>query len=114
VKRVFSTWVLVAFKGLARLKGLRGTRWDIFGYSAERRAERALPLEFIVQLNTVLPKISRDNVSIAIELFQLIDDIRGYGHIKVAATAQYRVRRDQLIKRLTGDIVQLVDIHNAA
>jgi indolepyruvate ferredoxin oxidoreductase len=114
VKRVFSTWVLVAFKGLARLKGLRGTRWDIFGYSAERRAERALSHEFIAQLDTVLPKISRDNVSIAIELFQLIDDVRGFGHVKVAAIAQYRVRRDQLIKRLTGDIVQLVDIHNAA
>lgn len=114
VKRVFSTWVLVAFKGLARLKGLRGTRWDIFGYSAERRAERALSHEFIAQLDTVLPKISRDNVSIAIELFQLIDDVRGFGHVKVEAIAQYRVRRDQLIKRLTGDIVQLVDIHNAA
>ena len=114
VKRVFSAWVQSAFKVLARLKGLRGTRWDIFGYSAERRAERSLAHEFISQLDTVLPHISKDNVSIAIELFKLVDDIRGFGHVKVEAIAQYRVRRDQLIKRLTSDIVQLVDIHNAA
>lgn len=114
VKRVFSAWVLGAFKVLAKLKGLRGTRWDIFGYSAERRAERVLLHEFIAQLDTVLPHISKDNVSIAIELFGLIDDIRGFGHVKEEAIAQYRVRCDQLIKRLTGDVVQLVDIDNAA
>ncbi|MEL6235065.1 MAG: DUF6537 domain-containing protein, partial [Pseudomonadota bacterium] len=41
-KRAFGPWMRVAFRGLARLKHLRGTRWDLFGHMAERRAERAL------------------------------------------------------------------------
>jgi len=40
--------------------------------------------------------------------------VRGFGHVKEAAISQYGLRRDQLLKRLRGDVVQLVDLHNAA
>ena len=114
VKRVFSSWMFVAFKLLAKLKGLRGTRWDVLGYSAERKAERALRDEFVEQLDLVLAKLNSNNISVAIELFALVDDVRGFGHVKDAAIKQYRVRQEHLVKRLSGDVVQLVDIHDAA
>jgi indolepyruvate ferredoxin oxidoreductase len=114
VKRTFSSWMLSAFTLLAKLKSLRGTRWDVFAYSAERKAERALRDEFIADIDVVLIKLNKNNINVAIELFALIDDVRGFGHVKEAAINQYRLRREHLIKRLSGDVVQLVDVHDAA
>lgn len=114
VKRTFSSWMLSAFTLLAKLKSLRGTRWDVFAYSAERKAERALRDEFIGDLDDVLIKLNEKNINVAVELFALIDDVRGFGHVKEAAINQYRLRREHLIKRLSGDVVQLVDVHDAA
>ena len=41
-KREFGGWIFGAFKILTRLKILRGTALDPFGYTSERRIERAL------------------------------------------------------------------------
>ena len=114
VKRVFSSGMFTVFKVLAKLKGLRGTRWDVFSYTTERKAERALLAEFIQQIDSVLARLDKTNLELAIELFGLVDDVRGFGHVKEAAISQYDLRRDQLLKRLRGDVVQLVDLHNAA
>ena len=70
--------------------------------------------EFVDQLDLVLVKLNSNNISVAIELFALVDDVRGFGHVKDAAIKQYRVRREHLVKRLSGEVVQLVDIHDAA
>ncbi|MFT6552665.1 MAG: indolepyruvate ferredoxin oxidoreductase, partial [Zhongshania marina] len=77
-------------------------------------AERALRDEFIADIDVVLIKLNKNNINVAIELFALIDDVRGFGHVKEAAINQYRLRREHLIKRLSGDVVQLVDVHDAA
>ena len=82
--------------------------------STERKAERALLAEFIQQIDSVLARLDKTNLELAIELFGLVDDVRGFGHVKEAAISQYDLRRDQLLKRLRGDVVQLVDLHNAA
>ena len=42
VKSEFGQWMMVGFQVLAKLKRLRGTPLDIFGYTAERRMERGL------------------------------------------------------------------------
>ncbi|MDD2881565.1 MAG: indolepyruvate ferredoxin oxidoreductase family protein [Rhodoferax sp.] len=92
VKQRFGPWVMVAFKGLARLKGLRGTALDVFGRSDERRQERAwieryeaVLLEICDKLTSSHREISAGSYQIAVSLATIPQDIRGFGHVKVRA-----------------------------
>ncbi len=113
-KRVFSAWMFKAFGVLAKFKGLRGSVWDIFSYSAERKTERALLAQFNEDLDDFLRVLDADNIALITEIIALVEEVRGFGHVKEQAIAQYRVRRQQLLGRLRGDVVQLVDIGDAA
>ncbi|MBB3047806.1 indolepyruvate ferredoxin oxidoreductase [Litorivivens lipolytica] len=113
-KRVFGGWMLPMFRVLARFKNLRGTRWDIFGYSAERKTERALIGEFENTLDTMLPKLTAAKLPLAIECAELVQSIRGFGHVKDAAIAQYRERDKVLAQRFDDNVVQIVEIESAA
>ncbi|MFK5088495.1 DUF6537 domain-containing protein, partial [Klebsiella pneumoniae] len=75
---------VTAFRVLAKLKGLRGTAFDIFGYSAERRQERALIREYEGLIDELLGGLAQNNHSLAVGLASIPDDIRGYGHVKDA------------------------------
>jgi indolepyruvate ferredoxin oxidoreductase len=74
--------MLPIFKVLAKLKGLRGTAFDIFGYSEERRAERRLIAGYEKTIRELLGKLDRDNVKTAVEIASVPEHIRGYGHVK--------------------------------
>lgn len=113
-KRVFSAWMFKAFCVLAKFKGLRGSVWDVFSYSAERKTERALLAQFNEDLDDFLRVLDADNIALITEIIALVEEVRGFGHVKEQAIAQYRVRRQQLLGRLRGDVVQLVDIGDAA
>jgi indolepyruvate ferredoxin oxidoreductase len=67
---------------LKRLKGLRGTPFDIFGMSAHRRQERSLILWYRELVEQVTANLSQDNLPLAIEIAALPDQIRGYEKIK--------------------------------
>ncbi len=86
-KREFGPWIVPLFKLLARLKGLRGSAFDPFGRSAERRMERELIGEFEATLEETLLKLNADNVDQAADLFERFMKIRGYGPVKEAAAA---------------------------
>jgi indolepyruvate ferredoxin oxidoreductase len=92
VKRPFGAWVRVAFRGLAALRGLRGTGLDPFGYTAERRTERALVGEYRACMQEVLETLSKDNLALALEIAALPEGIRGYGHVKARNIDAVRVR----------------------
>ena len=62
-KTVYGPWVMTVFRLLARWKRLRGTRWDIFGYTDERRMERRLIDEYEVTVADLLPILNSDNLS---------------------------------------------------
>ncbi len=81
-KRPYGPWMLSAFKLLARLKGLRGTALDVFGYSAERQTERALIDEYRASMEAVLLKLNADNHADAVALARIPEQIKGYGHVK--------------------------------
>ena len=81
-KREFGSWVFPLFGVLAKLKGLRGTPFDVFGYSAERRRERQLITDYEDLLAEILEKLDRENHSLAVALAAIPEKIRGYGHIK--------------------------------
>ncbi len=92
VKRPFGAWVRPAFKVLARLKGLRGTALDVFGYTEERREERALIGEYRACIEEMLHGLRSDNLALAVKIAAIPEDIRGYGHVKQAHLAKARPR----------------------
>ena len=81
-KRAFGPWMRKALALLARGKVLRGTAFDPFGYSAERRMERQLMLEYEQTLERLLQPLSPALLEDAAEIAALPDAIRGYGWIK--------------------------------
>ncbi len=103
VKREFGPWMLPALRVLARLKRLRGTRLDPFGYTAERRTERALIGEYEALLDELLARLEPGNHALAVELARLPDQIRGYGHVKERQLAGARARWAELLGRYRGD-----------
>jgi indolepyruvate ferredoxin oxidoreductase len=74
--------MMKAFSVLARLKGLRGTAFDPFGHTAERRMERALIQEYRRTIDSLLPKLTADNLAQAVAIASIPEDIRGFGHVK--------------------------------
>jgi indolepyruvate ferredoxin oxidoreductase len=81
-KLSFGPWMMTVFKLLARLKFLRGTPFDPFGYSAERRRERALIAEYEALLEEILAGLKPENHDLAVALAAIPEKIRGYGHVK--------------------------------
>ncbi|MDB5928801.1 MAG: indolepyruvate ferredoxin oxidoreductase family protein, partial [Polaromonas sp.] len=82
VKSADGPWVATAYKFLAKARGLRGTPLDIFGYTAERRHERAASGEFITLMRQVAGELSPERMNTALELARLPQSARGYGHVK--------------------------------
>ncbi|MDB5430890.1 MAG: indolepyruvate ferredoxin oxidoreductase, partial [Caulobacter sp.] len=99
-KRAYGPWMVAGFKLLARLKGLRGGAFDVFGYQADRRVERRLIGDYERSMCELLDGLSGDTLEIAVSLARLPDDIRGYGHVKDANLAKVAVRRAELMGQL--------------
>ena len=89
-KREFGPWVFKAFELLARWKRLRGTAFDVFGYTTERRMERALPTEYSAMIFRHLDGRKPLDLPRLVALAKSADLVRGYGHIKEANVAKYR------------------------
>ena len=82
VKKQYGPWMFKAFGLLAKLKGLRGTAFDIFGNTEERRTERALIAEYRSTVAGLLGSLSKANIDTAVAIAAVPEDIRGYGHVK--------------------------------
>ncbi|WP_438278720.1 indolepyruvate ferredoxin oxidoreductase family protein [Nitrobacter sp.] len=92
--------MMPAFRLLAKMKSLRGTVFDVFGYSAERRLERDLIAAYEKDVAFVLERLSPANVESAIELLSLPERIRGYGPVKEMAVAGVKIRHSELARDL--------------
>ncbi|MGZ3185141.1 MAG: indolepyruvate ferredoxin oxidoreductase family protein, partial [Telluria sp.] len=101
VKAEYGSWVWYGFKLLARLKGLRGTAFDVFGYTAERKMERALAAEYRAMIEGLLPQLTAANLAVAVELASLPEQVRGFGHVKEKAVAEYERRKTDLLQALS-------------
>ncbi len=95
-KRAFGAWMLPVFRLLAGMRGLRGTAFDIFGHSADRRLERDLIAGYEKDVAHVLSVLSPLTLDTAIELLSLPDRIRGYGPVKEKAVSDAKARYAQL------------------
>jgi indolepyruvate ferredoxin oxidoreductase len=81
-KAEYGPWVMSAFKVLARLRFLRGTALDVFGYTHERRTERALIGEYEAAIAELLARLEPGNHGLAVRIASIPEEIRGYGHVK--------------------------------
>lgn len=101
-KRSFGRWMLRAFRWLAPLRVLRGTAFDPFGHTAERRMERALIAEYERDVAWALERLTPASADTVLAVLSLPQDIRGYGPVKAEAIAKALQRRADLRKRLEG------------
>jgi indolepyruvate ferredoxin oxidoreductase len=96
-KMAFGGWMLNgAFPTLARLKILRGTPLDPFGYSAERKMERGLISDFEATVERLLSGLTAKRLPIAIKIATIPQSIRGYGFIKDKAVEDARQEEEKL------------------
>jgi indolepyruvate ferredoxin oxidoreductase len=102
IKREFGAWVLLPFHLLARLKFLRGTAFDIFGYSAERKHERRLVDDFEASVGSIVARLKSENLKAAIELSRIPEKIRGYGHVKESSIAAAELESSRLKAAFEG------------
>jgi indolepyruvate ferredoxin oxidoreductase len=92
VKKTYGGWMKGAFGVLAKFKGLRGTPFDVFGYTAERRMERALIVEYRALIDELLASLSAERLADAVALASLPEEIKGYGHVKERHLAKVRAK----------------------
>jgi indolepyruvate ferredoxin oxidoreductase len=89
--------MLKAMGWLAKMKGLRGTAFDVFGYSAERRAERALVDAYRKTIEGLLEGLTAANVALAAEIAAIPEFIRGYGPVKERHLKEAKAREASLL-----------------
>lgn len=82
MKMTFGPWMLKAFRILAKFKGLRGTKLDLFGYSHERRDERARIETYFARMAELSGALTPANHALAVEIAKVPERIRGFGHVK--------------------------------
>ena len=97
-KYAVGAWILPLFGLLARLKWLRGTPLDVFGYSRERRAERRLIVEYETVLSRIVAELDESRLDLAVELAGLPERIRGYGPVKAASIERVKVLENGLLR----------------
>ena len=96
-KYEIGSWVTPIFKIMAKMKALRGTAFDIFGYTAERKMERGLITTYEETIETLIADLNHDNHKLAIDIASFPESIRGYGYIKEKSVKDTRANLDMLL-----------------
>ncbi|MGI9505294.1 MAG: DUF6537 domain-containing protein, partial [Geminicoccaceae bacterium] len=79
------------------LKTLRGTAFDPFGYTEERRMERRLINHYEALIIEILTRLDHDNHGLAVDIASLPEQIRGFGHVKERHLARVEAREAELL-----------------
>ncbi|WP_289145132.1 indolepyruvate ferredoxin oxidoreductase family protein [uncultured Sphingobium sp.] len=107
-KRTYGPWMMGAFRMLARMRGLRGTMFDPFGYLAERKAERAMVDAYEAEIRALSSTLTAANLADHVALASLPDRIRGYGHVKDRNIEAAQDEHAALLAREKADLPELV------
>nr|WP_240500229.1 DUF6537 domain-containing protein [Halioglobus japonicus] len=114
-KQAYGPWMMKAFGLLAKLRGLRGSALDVFGYTAERKRERQDLAEFRAMLAEFAGGLDDGNYAAAVEAVDDTRRLRGYGHVKDRNRERVLAQRDVFMKRFQGDVSEeTVQFVNAA
>ncbi len=106
-KRAFGPWMRHVFKLLTWLRPLRGTAFDIFGYTQERRMERRLIADYEAILRELSTSLSPENHALAIEIASLPAKMRGFGHIKARNVESTKACEAELLALLRSKDAQV-------
>ncbi len=98
IKQEFGPWMMTAFRILADLKFLRGTAFDVFGYSAERKQERELIADYEATLEEICCGLSSQNHDLAVAIASIPEHIRGYGHVKEEHLEKAEAEKQALLR----------------
>lgn len=99
-KRKFGSWILSVMSVLAKGKRLRGSNFDPFGRSNERRAERALRDEYLTTIGALLQQLDAATYDDILAVAMLPSMVRGFGPVKEDAMARYRLDLADLMIRI--------------
>lgn len=110
VKHSYGQWMLTAMKLLRHGKRLRGTPFDLFGRTDERRNERAMINEYEDLIDDVLNHMTRENFDTAVALAELPMSIRGYGVVKDKSIKQANLHKTELLAALRGHVLKPVAV----
>jgi indolepyruvate ferredoxin oxidoreductase len=113
-KRAFGPWIQTPMKVLAKLKIVRGTLFDIFGYTAERRNERALIGWYEAQVEKILDHLDAPRFADLLAIAKAPMDIRGYGPVKEAAIHKVKGEVERLWSRVAEQPLVLDTRHREA
>ncbi|MFT5532531.1 MAG: indolepyruvate ferredoxin oxidoreductase [Burkholderiaceae bacterium] len=105
IKQEFGSWMMQAFGVLAKCKGLRGSAFDPFGYSDERKTERGLIVAYRQTLAALLPKLTPVNLPVVLAIASIPEEIRGYGHVKDRHLAAAKLKETALMASLDAPVV---------
>lgn len=100
MKREFGQWLETPLRILTKFKRLRGTPLDVFGYTAERKMERALIKQYEADMKAVLPLLTADTKDAIVALAELPLQIRGFGPVKAQNEAKAAKRREELLSAI--------------
>jgi len=106
-KMSFGPWMMKAFGLLQHFKRFRGTRLDLFGYSAERRDERARIGRYRATVESLLATLGAGNLALASEIAGLPQQIRGFGHVRARNAAEADRREAELLARFRDPAASL-------
>jgi indolepyruvate ferredoxin oxidoreductase len=96
-KIAFGGWMLdAAFPAIAKLKGLRGSAFDLFGYTAERKMERQLLRDYEAGIAKLLVGLTPERLDTAVKIAAIPQQIRGFGHVKEASVKPAKAEEAQL------------------
>jgi len=93
----FGPWMMQGFRVLAALRGLRGTFFDIFGRNQERKRERALIVEYRATMEKIMLSLNPENLRLAVEIAEIPERIRGYGHVKERHIKEAKAKEAELM-----------------
>lgn len=100
IKSAYGAWIFTAMKCLAKLKFLRGTRFDPFGYTAERKMERQLIEDYGRLIDQWLEEVPPRQLAQWVDILSLAQQIRGFGHVKLATVETYRSQLEKHLQQL--------------
>jgi indolepyruvate ferredoxin oxidoreductase len=102
-KITFGPWMRPVFRVLAKFKALRATPLDPFGYTQERRTERALIAQYESLLGEIVAKLAPDNHHLAVGLAAIPEKIRGFGHVKARHLTAAKADEAALLQQFRAD-----------
>jgi indolepyruvate ferredoxin oxidoreductase len=101
-KMRLGAWLMPALRMLAKARRIRGRWFDPFGHTEERKLERQLARDYEALIGEVLASLTADRHALAVAIAKVPENIRGYGHVKLANVASAKGRWRELLDRYHG------------